>query len=99
MPAATRAIFEGQQKYTDIKNPVLAIYAVPHDLHQAFKNPTALAAAEATDTTRTGAQASAFQNGIPSARVVRLAHANHYVFFSNEADVLREVNAFLGSLP
>jgi hypothetical protein len=31
--------------------------------------------------------------------VVRLPHANHYVFFSNEEDVLREMNAFLGSLP
>jgi hypothetical protein len=36
---------------------------------------------------------------VPSARVVRLPHANHYVFFSNEADVLREINAFLGTLP
>jgi hypothetical protein len=50
-------------------------------------------------TRRTGAQASAFQNGVPSSRVVRLPHANHFVFFSNEADVLREVNAFIAGLP
>jgi non-heme chloroperoxidase len=31
--------------------------------------------------------------------VVRLANANHYVFKSNEADVLREMNAFLATLP
>jgi hypothetical protein len=36
---------------------------------------------------------------VPSARVVRLPHANHYVFRSNEADVLREMNAFFASLP
>jgi hypothetical protein len=30
---------------------------------------------------------------------VRLPRANHYVFLSNEADVLREMNAFLASLP
>ena len=30
--------------------------------------------------------------------VVRLPNATHYIFFSNEADVLREVNAFLGQL-
>jgi hypothetical protein len=29
---------------------------------------------------------------------VRLAHANHYVFMSNEADVLREMRAFLSNL-
>jgi len=54
---------------------------------------------EAYDEARTGAQAKAFENGIPSARVVRLPRANHYVFLSNEADVLREMNAFLASLP
>jgi alpha-beta hydrolase superfamily lysophospholipase len=47
----------------------------------------------------TGAQAKAFETGLPSARVVRLPHANHDVFQSNEADVLREMNAFIASLP
>jgi pimeloyl-ACP methyl ester carboxylesterase len=43
-------------------------------------------------------QAKAIQEGIPSARVVQLPDANHYVFLSNEADVLREMRAFLGRL-
>jgi hypothetical protein len=30
---------------------------------------------------------------------VRLPNANHYVFNSNEADVLREMNAFIATLP
>jgi non-heme chloroperoxidase len=47
----------------------------------------------------TGVQTKAFEDGVPSARVVRLAHANHYVFQSNEADVLREMNAFIRTLP
>jgi pimeloyl-ACP methyl ester carboxylesterase len=90
----------GEQKYTDIRVPVLAIFAVPHDLGTAFQNdPAARAAAEASDLARTGPQADAFEKGIPSARVVRLPHANHYIFLSNEADVLREMNAFLASLP
>jgi non-heme chloroperoxidase len=98
--AAAQAIMAGMQEYTDIKVPILAIYAVPHDLGQQFRNdPTARAAAEARDVETTGAQATAFEKGLPSARVVRLAHANHYVFLSNEADVLREVNAFIASLP
>jgi len=45
------------------------------------------------------AQAKAFENGVPSARVVRLPYANHDVFMSNEADVLREMRAFLVGLP
>jgi non-heme chloroperoxidase len=96
----SQAILAGEQKYTDIRVPVLAIYAVPHDLGPAFRNdPAVREAAAARDLVRTEAQAKAFESGVPSARVVRLAHANHYVFRSNEADVLREMNAFLGSLP
>jgi len=36
---------------------------------------------------------------VPSAHVVRIPNANHYVFLSNEADVLREMNAFIATLP
>lgn len=43
-------------------------------------------------------QAEAIREGIPSARVVKLTRANHDVFLSNEADVLREMRAFLAAL-
>jgi non-heme chloroperoxidase len=100
LPAAAQAILAGMQKYTDIRVPILAIYALPHDVGPQFKDdPAGRAAAEAKDIASTGAQAKAFETGLPSARVVRLPHANHYVFRSNEADVLREMNAFIGSLP
>ena len=99
LPPITKAILSGLQKYTDIRVPALAIYAVPHATGQPYKDDAARAAAEARDEATTGAQARAFESGVPSARVVRLPHASHYVFFSNEADVLREMNAFLGSLP
>lgn len=95
-----QAVFAGEQKYTDIRVPILAIFAVPHDLGSLFKDdPTARGAAEAIDAAFAGAQAKAFEIGLPSARVVRLPNADHWVFQSNEADVLREMNAFLGSLP
>jgi non-heme chloroperoxidase len=94
-----QAIMAGMQKYTEIKVPILAIYAVPHATGQPFKDDAARAAADARDEAATGAQAKAFESAIPSARVVRLPHANHYVFFSNEPDVLREMNAFLSKLP
>lgn len=41
-------------------------------------------------------QATAIEDALPSARVVKLPRASHYVFLSNEADVLREMHAFLG---
>jgi len=44
-------------------------------------------------------QAKAVEDGLPGARVVMLPGANHYVFLSNEADVLREMRAFLARVP
>jgi pimeloyl-ACP methyl ester carboxylesterase len=97
---AAKAVIEGQQKYTEIPVPILAIFAVPHDLGSLFKDdPAARAAMEAIDTARSGALAKAFEIGLPSAHVIRLPNADHYVFRSNEADVLREMYAFLSSLP
>ena len=43
-------------------------------------------------------QAEAIREGLPSARVVKFSRANHYVFLSNEADVLREMRAFSAGL-
>jgi len=96
-----RAIFEGEQKYGDIHVPILAIYADPEDDDAALNNldPAARAAYEAIDSAQTETQAEAFEKGVTSAHVVRLPHANHYVFLSNEKDVLGEMNAFLSSLP
>jgi non-heme chloroperoxidase len=45
------------------------------------------------------AQADAFQAAIPQARVVRLDHADHFIFKSNESQVISEMNAFLANLP
>jgi pimeloyl-ACP methyl ester carboxylesterase len=99
-PAVPRAVMAGAQKYTQLSSvPILAIYAVPHDLGPlAASDPAVRAAREAEDLERTGVQAAAFEKGVPSARVVRLPHANHYLFRSNQADVLREMNAFLAGL-
>jgi pimeloyl-ACP methyl ester carboxylesterase len=43
-------------------------------------------------------QLNAFETGVPTARVVKLPGAHHYVFLSNEAEVLREMRAFLSGL-
>jgi non-heme chloroperoxidase len=97
--AIPQAIIAGQQKYTDLRVPILAIFAAPHDLGLfANNNPVARAAFEARDIASTEAQAKAFESGVSSARVVRLPHANHAVFMSNEQDVLMEMRAFLAGL-
>ncbi len=93
------AILAGEEKYTEIKAPVLAIFANPKSPGPyAFNAAAERAASEASETQMIDAMAKALQAGVPSARVVQIPHANHYVFISNESDVLREMRAFLADL-
>jgi non-heme chloroperoxidase len=78
-------MLDGMQKYGAVRLPILAIYSLPPK-H------------ESPDGAEDEAQAAAFEKATPSARVVRLSRADHYLFLSNEADVLREMRAFLDSL-
>jgi pimeloyl-ACP methyl ester carboxylesterase len=102
-PRVSQAITAGRQKYTDIRVPALAIFAVPHDEGPWAKiaEPAARLAIEAfsaMEAASTEKQAQAFEKGVAGARVIRLPHANHSVFLSNEAEVLSEMRAFLASL-
>jgi non-heme chloroperoxidase len=99
--AVRDAITGGEQAYSAIHVPILAIYAVPRDFGGQLNglDSAARVAYEETFNTSVETQAAAFERGMPQARVVRLPHANHYVFLSNQNDVLREVSAFVSSLP
>src|SRR5205823_6806560 len=85
------AIMQGVKKYTDIPVPALVVFAVPHDQGPWIKNhpdPAVREAAKARsveEAVLVEKQAKAFENGVPSAHVVRLPGAHHYVFLSNEA--------------
>jgi pimeloyl-ACP methyl ester carboxylesterase len=97
-------LLEGMKKYADIPVPALVIFAIPHaqakwvdestdpNVRQAAK---AFSAAELALTAR---QAKAFEDGVPTAHIVRLRGADHYAYLSNEADVLREMKSFLSAL-
>jgi len=84
-----RLLHDGMQRYTDIRAPVLAIYA----LGSISSNPAA------TDDPGRERVLRALKRGAPTARVVVLPDATHDVFRSNEADVLRAMRAFIDSLP
>ena len=89
----------GAQKYTSIPVPALAIYACPHNWDRLPANePERKAASIADDTARCTAWANAFRRGVPSARVVLIPNADHYVYLTNETQVIAEMNEFLGSL-
>jgi pimeloyl-ACP methyl ester carboxylesterase len=93
------AIISGQQKYTDIRGPVLAIFASPGEVPPGVAQDSAMRAMVAEVDAATELQVSAFARGVPQARVVRIPRANHFVFRSNEDEVLHEMRAFINSLP
>jgi pimeloyl-ACP methyl ester carboxylesterase len=87
----------GMQKYTSIPVPALAIYACPHNWDRLPDSPrkTALIADDKARCTR---WADNFRKGVPSAHIVMIPNADHYVYLSNEAQVTAEMNAFLDKL-
>ncbi len=90
----------GEQKFTGISVPVLAIFASPHDPGPyAHTDVKALAAFQSEDAAEVETQVkSGSLTAVPQAHVVLLSNANHAIFLSNESDVLREMRAFLQSL-
>ncbi len=93
------AIVAGEQRYTEIRAPVLAIYALPHRMPPQVAADPKGAAIWLAAQAEWPAQAEAFERGVPTARVVRLPNADHAVFQSNPSDVLREIRAFIAGLP
>lgn len=97
-PPAVMAMVSNTRKYTKIPVPILAIFAVPHDLSRMFKDPAVRAKQEAEDAAETGKQVDAFEASLPSAHVIRLAHADHDIFISNERTVIDDMNEFMNGL-
>lgn len=91
------------KKFGELPVPALVIFALPHVAEAYITNsadPSVREVANAYFTTvdsLTEKQARAFEAGVPRARVIRL-QGHHFIFISNEADVLREMRAFLAGL-
>lgn len=96
VPPMIRAIISGMRQYTHIPVPVLAFYAVPRRVPPTASEEARAQSAELDK--RVTAQADAFEKGVPTARVVRVANAGHYVHSTNEADVLKEIHQFVSGL-
>lgn len=94
-----RALLGGEEKYTSVHAPALAIFAAPHQVPPAMaKDSASRAKADSEDLARVMPRIAAFRRGVPRARVVVLPNASHYVFRSNEAEVLRNIRAFVDGL-
>ena len=95
---SSAAVIAGEQRYTEIKCPVLAIFADPHDLRGGPADEKQKAAAAARDAEFTEGQAKAWERMVPTAKVIRIPNANHYVFKSNEGEVLKDIEEWVDGL-
>ena len=99
-PMLMKLISDGQ-KYTNIPVPSLFIFANPHGLgtwvdlnHDASVRGLAKAYKDEL-AILTEKQEKAVEQGLPTARVITLHGANHFVFLSNETDVLQYISTFV----
>jgi non-heme chloroperoxidase len=97
-------LMKGTRKYTDIPVPALVIFANPHSLGPWANNNTdasVRAAVEAYSSTFeafTKKQEAALREAVHTARVISIPDANHFVFITNEAEVLRQIRGFIAGL-
>jgi non-heme chloroperoxidase len=102
--ATLGAVFMAPKKYANIPVPALVIFANPNSQGTWIDRNTdasVLASANAYSValaTLTAKQEKAVKDVVPTAHVIELPDANHFVFLSNEADVLREIRAFVAGL-
>jgi non-heme chloroperoxidase len=97
-------LITGAKEFAAIPAPALILFANPHSQGiwiDENTDPSVQAAAKAYSATLeslTERQEKSVEEGVPTAHVITLPGANHYVFLSNEAEVLKDINVFLAGL-
>jgi pimeloyl-ACP methyl ester carboxylesterase len=95
-----------KRDYSNIRVPVLAIYTLPSPAADQLKehprsDPAESAAVErkvAMETAWARRYAQNLRSAVPDARLLEWTGAKHYLFLTREAEVLREVRAFVAGL-
>ena len=101
------AIGAGQKKrdYSNIRVPVLALFEFPRPTPPPGYQPkndeewTAIKAYSNATVPYVERWVKNLKSGVPEAKIVDLPEAGHFVFLTKEADVLRELRAFVAGLP
>ncbi|MBV8808415.1 MAG: alpha/beta hydrolase [Acidobacteriaceae bacterium] len=107
-PFVSHEIDDGsiRKDYTGINIPVLALIAVPPSPSEQSKEQPPKDQQERADSARLNEILLEYiqrwetnlKRADPRARIVELPGAHHYLFLNEEADVLREIRAFLQTL-
>ena len=96
----------GRPDYGSIRVPVLALVAYPRPVEDQLKDylirsehdRDTLEALYASDQKYINEFTDQLLRVVPQARIVRMIGGNHYIFISNEAEVLFEIRSFMSRL-
>lgn len=90
------AILAGVERYTSIPVPVLAFFAL--DPKIPATTPADQKLSIQAQAAQQAHQADLFEAGVPTAHVVRLPGAAHAIWTTNEDEVVRDMEDFMGTL-
>jgi pimeloyl-ACP methyl ester carboxylesterase len=98
---AGRKILHGTEKFTRIPDPVLAIYACPHQLTAAAAQETTKELAEraALDKASCKEQADALHAAVPGSKVLMWPNQVHMFFLTHPDRVADAIETFVSGLP
>jgi pimeloyl-ACP methyl ester carboxylesterase len=94
------AILEHEERFQAPDVPILSIVPVPRESDLPIgTDPAKLRAAETLHTQSQEAEIATLQHQRPSAKIVRIPHGHHFIFLSNQSEVVSAIDAFGSGLP
>ncbi len=98
-PIANKANEVEMERFTRLDTPALAIIPFPNALNIGVTHdPAKLAAYKAQEASRKEAQIAMFRKQ-PNVEVVVIPNATHYVFLSDESEIVALITRFVNDLP
>jgi non-heme chloroperoxidase len=96
---ASQSVMLEEERFHSIDTPLLAIFSYPSSpFPSQTSDPAKLAASRAAETTRKEAQFAIFREQ-SHAKVVIIPNSTHFIFLSNEQEVISQITDFVNSLP
>src|ERR1700728_654399 len=96
---AMQSVMLEEERFHSVDTPLLAIFSYPSAPNSGeTSDPAKLAAYRASDTSRKEAQIAIFREQ-PHAKVIVIPNSTHFIFLSNEEDVISQISGVVNSLP
>jgi non-heme chloroperoxidase len=96
---ANQSVALEEERFHSIDTPLLAIFSYPSAPNSGqTSDPAKLAAYRAAETSRKEAQIAIFREQ-PHAKVIVIPNSTHFIFLSNEEEVISQISDFVNSLP